>query len=200
MMELLERGGGHSWLALLSVLIAWTGALLRALMRNQEHGSAAAGGWLMLGGALAICLSAATLVLPHTSVLMTLYEGLGPPLLIVMGMSILIVLDGVAEWASPPPTQLRSRAVRWGVMALLLAGLGLLMEVRSALSVHLSVFHTSLEEATMAVERWYTLARNAGAAAALIGIMLLIDGLTTPLWSTVPDETDEADKADEPPA
>ena len=44
MMELLERGGGHSWLALLSVFIAWVGALLRASMRSPEHGSATAGG------------------------------------------------------------------------------------------------------------------------------------------------------------
>lgn len=191
-MELLERGGGHSWLAILSVFIAWIGALLRASIHSPEHGSATAGGWLLLGGALAVCLSAATLVLPHTSVLMTVYEGLGPPLLIVMGMSILIVLDGIAEWSNLPSTQVRSRVVRWGVMALILSGLGLLMEVRCALSVHLSVFYTSLEDATRSVERWYRLARNAGAAAALIGTMLLIDGLTMPLWSTpMPDKPEE---------
>lgn len=180
MMEFLERGGGYTWLALLAVSLAWTGAVMRSSLIDRDYGSAPAGGWLLAGGALAICLAAATLVPPHTSVLMTVYAGLAPPLLIVLGMAILVVLDGVSEWVNPPAQRRRSRVVRWGVMALILSGLGLLMEIRSAMTVHMVMSPAPLEEATQAVERWFHLARNAGAAAALIGFGLLVDGLAAP--------------------
>jgi len=185
MMEVFSRGGGYTWLALIAISLAWTGAIMRASLIERDYGSAPAGGWLLLGGALAICLSAATLVPPHTSVLMTVYAGLGPPLLLVMGMSILIVIDGVAEWANPDPTAPRSRPVRWATMALILAALGLLMEVRSALAVHMGVVGLSpgeLKELTQSVDRWYRLARNAGGVAGLMGLLLLVDGLATPWW------------------
>ncbi|MFT4978311.1 MAG: hypothetical protein ACI8S6_004219 [Myxococcota bacterium] len=181
-MEFLERGGGYTWIALVAVGLAWTSAVLRASLVERDYGSAAAGGWLLLGGAAAICLAGATLVPPHTSVLMTVYAGLGPPLLVVLGMALLVVLDGVAEWANPVSQRPRSRVARWGGMMLILAGLGLLMEVRAAMAAHMEIAHGSLTEQIDSVERWFYLARDAGAGAGFIGLILLVDGLATPWW------------------
>ena len=92
-MEFLERGGGYTWLALLAISLAWTSAVLRTSLIDRDYGAAPAGGWLLLGGALAICLAGATLVPPHTSVLMTVYAGLGPPLLLIISFLTYMLLQ-----------------------------------------------------------------------------------------------------------
>ena len=102
MVEFLSRGEIYSTLAVLAVLLAWSMAMARVIWIDRDYHSAPAGGWLVLGGMMAICLAEATMVPLHTSVLMTVYAGLGPALLLIMGMAGLLVLDGMAAWLNPP--------------------------------------------------------------------------------------------------
>ena len=176
-MDILEIGGRYTGLALLAIALAWAGAVWRAGRSNRDFGMSAAGGWILLGGVLEICLATATLVPPHTSILMTVYAGLIPPLLVVMGMSILIVLDGIASWANPPGSPRNRRVVRWAVMAMVLAGLGLLMELRTALALHMSMSSESIEQSTATVEKWFVLARTGGGVAALMGVAVMLEGI-----------------------
>ncbi|MEL6343232.1 MAG: hypothetical protein AAFV53_08845 [Myxococcota bacterium] len=183
MIELVERGGAMSGLALLTIALVWSGSVFRLMVAERDYRAASAGGWLMMGGVALITLATATLVPPHTSVLMTVYAGLGPPLLAVLGMGGLVLLDGVAA-ARNRSTPLRMPVVRWGGMALILSGLGLLMELRSALTVHMEMpMRASPEELVAGVERWYALARGAGGVAGLLGLGLWLDGHTAPWLS-----------------
>ena len=177
MLEFLSRGGAHSAIALLAVALTWAAALARLVWSDRNYQSAPAGGWLVLGGTMAVTLSAATMVLPHTSILMTVYAGLGPPLLLIMGMAGLLLLDGTSSWLNP--TAIGHRIARWGGMALILAGLGLLMELRGALSLHMGLSELSsqpLEEQARDTERWFMLARNAGVVASMLGLALIAEG------------------------
>lgn len=177
MLEFLSRGGAHSTLALLAVALTWAASIARLVWIERDYRSAPAGGWLVLGGAMAVTLSAATMVPPHTSVLMTVYAGLGPPLLLIMGMAGLLLLDGMSSWLNQPSAG--HRVARWGGMALILAGLGLLMELRGALSLHMGLSELSsqsLEAQARSTERWFMLARNAGVVASVLGLVLAVEG------------------------
>ena len=198
MSELISGGGSYSWLVLGAVALVWSGALARISAPGRDYRSATAGGWLVLGGVTAASLAAATLVPPHASVLMTVYTGIGPALLAVLGMAGLIIVDGLADWLNPPVPG-RRRVVRWGGMTLILSGIGLLMEVRAALAVHMGVVVHTAPEMIEATERWFQLARGAGAVTALIGLALMIDGLTSP-WLTAAAAADLDDEDLPPPA
>jgi len=186
-LEFLSRGGTHSTIALLAVGLTWAAALARMVWIGRDYKSASAGGWLVLGGTMAISLAAATMVPPHTSILMTVYAGLGPPLLLLMGMAGLLLLDGMGSWLNPPAAG--RRIARWGGMALILAGLGLLMELRGALSLHMGLSELSsqpLEEQARATERWFMLARNAGVVASMLGLALTTEGTIAGLARAAP--------------
>ena len=190
MVEFLSRGGTYSTLALLSIALTWAAAMARVLWVDRDYRSAPAGGWLMLGGMMAVCLSAATMVPPHTSVLMTVYAGLGPPMLLIMGMAGLLVLDGMSSWLNPPSLRTH-RVARWGSMALLLAGLGLLMEIRASLSIHMGLSDLSskpIEAVARSAERWFMLARNAGVVACVFGLVLGIEGMVGGLSESEEDD------------
>ena len=181
----------YSTLALLVIGLTWAAAIVRIMLIERDYRSASAGGWLLMGGAMGVCLAAATMVPAHTSVLMTVYAGLGPPLLLVMGMAGLLVLDGMAVWLNPPSPD-PHRVARWGGMALILTGLGLLMEIRASLSIHMGLSELSskpIEEVARSAERWFMLARNAGVVAMVFGLVLGVEGLYAGL-------TDDADDAD----
>lgn len=183
MVEFFSRGGAYTTLAILTVLLTWSMAIARVIWIERDYRSAGAGGWLVLGGMMSICLAEATMVPPHASVLMTVYAGIGPPLLLVMGMAGLLVLDGMAAWLNPPAPQ-PHRVARWGGMALILAGLGLLMEVRTSLSIHTGLSELSsqpIETLTRSAERWFMLTRNAGVVAAVFGMVLAVEGLSAGL-------------------
>lgn len=185
MADFLSRGGAYSTLAVFTVLLTWAMAIARLVWIERDYHSAPSGGWLVLGGMMAVCLAVATMVPPHTSVLMTVYAGLGPPLLLLMGMAGLLVLDSMAAWLNPP-TPRPHRVARWGGMALLLAGLGLLMEIRSSLSIHMGLSELSrqpIEVLARSAERWFMLARNAGLVAIVFGLVLSIEGLYAGLRS-----------------
>ena len=189
MLEFLSRGGAHSTIALLAVALTWSAALVRLVWIGRDYRSAPAGGWLILGGAMAVTLSAATMVPPHTSILMTVYAGLGPPLLLIMGMAGLLLLDGMGSWLNP--LAVGHRIARWGGMALILAGLGLLMELRGALSLHMGLSELSslpLEEQARATERWFMLARNAGVVASALGLALTAEGTVVGLAASAPPD------------
>ncbi len=190
MVEFLSRGGVHSTLALLAVALTWAAAIARMIWIERDYRSAQAGGWLVLCGVMAITLAAATMVPPHTSVLMTVYAGLGPPLLLIMGMAGLLLLDGMGAWLNPPSPG-PHRVARWGAMALILAGMGLLMEVRAALSIHMGLSELSsqpIEALAQSTERWFMLTRNAGVVATVFGLILGAEG--TVAGMTAPPEDD----------
>lgn len=191
MVDFLSRGGPYSTLALIAIVLTWSAAITRIMWIERDYRSSTAGGWLVMGGVMSICLSAATIVPAHTSVLMTVYSGLGPPLLLVMGMAGLLVLDGMAAWLNPPSLE-GHRVARWGGMALILAGLGLLMEIRASLSIHMGLSELSsrsLEEVAQSAERWYMLARNAGVVAVVFGLVLGVEGL----YAGLTEEDEAAD-------
>jgi hypothetical protein len=176
--EFLSRGGIHSTLAILAVALTWAASIARILWINRDYRSAQAGGWLVLGGVMAVTLSAATMVPPHTSVLMTVYAGLGPPLMLIMGMAGLLIIDGMGAWLNPPSSR-SNRVARWGGMALILAGLGLLMELRGAIALHMGLSELSsqpVEVLARSTERWFMLARNSGVAATVFGFVLAAEG------------------------
>ena len=183
MVEFLSRGEIYSTLAVLAVLLAWSMAMARVIWIERDYHSAPAGGWLVLGGMMAICLAEATMVPLHTSVLMTVYAGLGPALLLIMGMAGLLVLDGMAAWLNPPAPR-PHRVARWGGMTLILAGLGLLMEIRASLSIHMGLSELSsqpIEVLVRSTERWFMLTRNSGVVAIIFGMVLGIEGLSVGL-------------------
>ena len=189
MHELIAGSEGYGWLMLLAVALAWAGALVRVSAPGRDYRSASGGGWLLLGGVGMVCLASATLVPPHTPVLLTLYAGIGPALVGVLGMAGLVVVDGLADWLSPPLPGPR-RAIRWGGMTLILAGIGLLMEIRSALAIHMGTSHAVTVELIAATERWFQLARGGGGAAAIIGLALIIDGVSHAVARSAAREAD----------
>ena len=185
MVDFFTRGGVYTTLAILAVALTWVAAIIRVMWIERDYHSAAGGGWLVLGGIMGVSLAAATMVPPHTSVLMTVYAGLGPPLLLLMGMAGLMVLDSMASWLNPPSTAMH-RVARWGGMALILCGLGLLLEIRASLSIHMGLSELSsrpIEDLAQSAERWFMLARNAGVAATVFGLVLSVEGLWAGLRS-----------------
>ena len=180
MLELFERGGVYSYLVAAVTALTWAGAVWRVVRSGRDYRAMSAGGWLMLGGVMTVCLAAASLVPPHASVLMTVYAGLGPPLLLLLGMSGLVVIDGLAAWRNPIPRS-PHRVARWAGMALILAGLGLLMEIRAALAIHMGMVDLgSIDQLVESTTGWFELARNGGTVAALLGMALMLEGLWEP--------------------
>jgi len=182
-MFLLEQGGGMAWVLLASGIVTWISAVIRIVHSDKDFHLAAAGGWFFLGGLVVLTCAQATLVPVHASVPKVLYLGLAAPLVGLMCMLLLLPLEAIAGQLNKIP-RLPSRAIHWPAAAMLMGGLGLIMEIRLSLAIHAGLSPMvdlspaeAFQQMLATTQMWFFVAGVGGIMSSILGFVLLIHGV-----------------------
>jgi len=176
MIAFLQQAGPYGYLAITSTLLVWTSTLFRIVWPEAEYKSTGVGAWVVMAAVLMMTLANATLVDTHAPILPTIHAGLTPVIFCLMGMWGLLLLDGIAQVRRFPPQQ-QPHWSRWGNALLLVGATGLIMELRTALSVHMGENIEASRALIQATDRWFQISRNASILAGLWGLILMVTGM-----------------------